>query len=214
LEPPNFKGLNFFDIILQTSQTYKAQTCIHIIQKKNRLIKSDPKTQHSMYMLSRNHHLGNLKHNRHLEVDAVVAFPFFSATNCEWPPTTAVGFCDRGPVNTDARDDLPTVVATDGRIEPALPNRFRGISIGGIVGVKWGDESPAENSGGHAGMRSGAILAGGGENGGAGDAGRWYCAGGVAGRRELNLLGPSWAGRKYERVASRFRDHSLFFLFL
>jgi hypothetical protein len=42
-------------------------------------------------------------------------------------------------------------------------------------------------------MRSGAILAGGGENGGAGDAGRWYCAGGVAGRRELNLLGPSWA---------------------
>jgi hypothetical protein len=70
-------------------------------------------------------------------------------------------------------------------------------------------QSPTEKSDGHAVMSSGAISARGGENGDAGDNGRGTWAGGTAGRRELIFLGPSWAGRRYERGASRFRDHSL-----
>jgi hypothetical protein len=153
-----------------------------------------------------------------VEVDAAATFLFFfSATDCEWSCITAIGFRDRGPLNSGARGGFPTVedlpvalvVATAGRTAPVFPNRFRGI--GGVAGVESGSDASAENSSGHAGMKSGAISAGGGENGGAGDDGQRIWAGGAAARRELDFLGATWAVRKYERGRQHFRDHSLIF---
>jgi hypothetical protein len=128
-----------------------------------------------------------------VEVDASAAFLFFfSAIGCEWACIAVVGFRARGPVNTGARGGLPTVeellvalvVATAGRTGPVLPNRFH--HIGGVT---------------HAGMRSGAIPAGGGESGGADDDGQLTWAGGAAGQRELNFFGAELAGRGNMREA-------------
>jgi hypothetical protein len=45
-----------------------------------------------------------------VEIDAAVAFLFFfSSTDCECACVAAVGFCDRGSLNTDARRGLPTI---------------------------------------------------------------------------------------------------------
>jgi hypothetical protein len=113
-----------------------------------------------------------------VEVDADVAFIFlFSAVDLVRTCIAAVGFRDRGILNTGARGGLPMavglpvalLVALAGRTDPMLPNLFRGIS--GIAGVESGADLPPKNCSGHAGTSSGAIPAALGEKGGASNAG-------------------------------------------
>ena len=82
-------------------------------------------------------------------------------------------------------EDLPVslVVITAGRTAPVLPNRFRGI--GAVAGVESGGDALVENSGGHAGTSSGAILTAG---------GRWRRVVELCGRGDLSAGAQTFGG--------------------